>query len=56
MLPSSLILSEESRAKEFLSPLKIHASTVFEPTNLGYNGKHNNHYTTEVTNAYDKNH
>jgi hypothetical protein len=31
----------------FLSPLKSIALAVFEPANLGYNGKHDNHYTTQ---------
>jgi hypothetical protein len=32
---------------EFLSPSI--ASTVFEPANLGSNGKHTNYYTIETT-------
>jgi hypothetical protein len=39
--------SEKSRAPYFYRPLKSIASAGFEPTNLGSNGKHVNHYTTE---------
>jgi hypothetical protein len=39
---------------EFLSPLKTnHPLLGFEPANIGSNGKHNNHYTTE--NVYSGN-
>jgi hypothetical protein len=31
------------------SPLQSVASSEFEPANLGSNGKHANHYTTEAT-------
>jgi hypothetical protein len=33
----------------FLSPLKSIDLTKFEPANIGSNGKHANHYTTEAT-------
>jgi hypothetical protein len=33
----------------FLSPLKFITSAGFDPANLGSNGKHANHYTTEAT-------
>jgi hypothetical protein len=32
----------------FLSPLKVHRSAGFELANVGSNGKHTNHYTTEA--------
>jgi hypothetical protein len=39
--------SEESRATGFYRPLKSVVTVGFELANLGSNGKHANHYTTE---------
>jgi hypothetical protein len=45
-----LYLSSAGRsAVDFYRPLKSVASAWFEPMNLEFNGRHANHYTTEVT-------
>jgi hypothetical protein len=36
----------------FLLPLKVHCLGWFEPMNLGFNGKHTNHYISEATGTY----
>jgi hypothetical protein len=41
--------SKEGVLCGFLSPLKSIASAESEPVNLGSNGKHANHYTTDAT-------
>jgi hypothetical protein len=53
MGPTALLLFRRKAGCGFLSPLKSIAPVGFEPTNLGYNDKHANYYTTKVTYRYD---
>jgi hypothetical protein len=41
---TALIPSEGMSAADFYRPFKSTASAGFEPTNIGSNGKHANHY------------
>jgi hypothetical protein len=50
MGPPALLFLRRKVCCGFLSPLKTIASAGCETANLGYSGKHTNHYNTEVTN------
>jgi hypothetical protein len=45
--PTALLPSERSRATDFMALMNPSLLAGSEPANLGSNGKHDNHYTTE---------
>jgi hypothetical protein len=47
MGPTALLPLRRRRPADFTALRSSSPSTGFEPTNLGSNGKHTNHYTTE---------
>jgi hypothetical protein len=47
MGPTALLSSEKSRATDCVVLKNPSSSALFEPANLGSNGKHAKHYTTE---------
>jgi hypothetical protein len=49
MGPTASLPLRRKGAADFYCPEKFIALARFEPANLGSNGKHANHYTTEAT-------